>query len=415
MSGLNTRSALTFIFITLLIDITGWGIIIPVMPGLIQQLSGGDLSDASRIGGWISFAYAVMQFFFAPILGNLSDRFGRRPIILISLLGFAADYVLLALAPSLSWLFIARIIAGVTGASITTASAYIADVSNNENRAKNFGLIGAAFGLGFIIGPVVGGVLGQFGPRVPFWAAAVLCLINFIYGYFVLPESLGQSHRRPFDWKRANPIGSFKIFFRHPMISGLVIALFMAYIAGHAVQSNWNFFTMYRFSWDQKMVGISLGVVGFLVALVQGVLIRWTSQIWSNKISVLVGLLLYSLGMFLFAFATQGWMMFVFLIPYALGGICGPALQAVISGQIPPSEQGELQGALTSVMSLTTIIGPPLMTNLFYFSTKNKDAFHFPGAPFLLASILYLLSAMVAYTVFNKRGNVIPYQSQNGI
>lgn len=257
------------------------------------------------------------------ILGNLSDRFGRRPIILISLLGFAADYVLLALAPSLSWLFIARIIAGVTGASITTASAYIADVSNNENRAKNFGLIGAAFGLGFIIGPVVGGVLGQFGPRVPFWAAAVLCLINFIYGYFVLPESLGQSHRRPFDWKRANPIGSFKIFFRHPMISGLVIALFMAYIAGHAVQSNWNFFTMYRFSWDQKMVGISLGVVGFLVALVQGVLIRWTSQIWSNKISVLVGLLLYSLGMFLFAFATQGWMMFVFLIPYALGGICG--------------------------------------------------------------------------------------------
>lgn len=413
MSRIKSKSALTFIFITLLIDITGWGIIIPVMPGLIRELSQGDLSDASRIGGWISFAYAVTQFFFAPILGNLSDRYGRRPVILASLLGFAADYVLLALSPSLTWLFIARIIAGITGASVTTASAYIADISTNENRTKNFGLIGAAFGLGFIIGPVLGGLLGHFGPRVPFWAAAILCLINFLYGYFILPESLDAAHRRRFEWKRANPVGSFRIFQKYPLILWLVISLFLAYIAAHAVQSNWSFFTMYQFSWDEKMVGISLGVVGFLVAIVQGVLIRWTSNIWSNSISVYIGLLLYSLGMGLFAFANQGWMMFVFLIPYCLGGICGPALQAVIASQIPPSEQGELQGALTSLMSLTTIIGPPVMTNLFYIATRDKAGFHFPGAPFLLASILYLLSALAAYLVLsNKRSISKKYRNE---
>jgi len=402
MASGKKQSAILFIFITLLIDITGWGIIIPVMPQLIRELSHGDLSDASRIGGWISFAYAVTQFFFAPILGNLSDKFGRRPVILFSLLGFALDYIIIAQAPTLAWLFIGRIIAGVTGASITTASAFIADISNNENRAKNFGMIGAAFGLGFIIGPVVGGLLGQFGSRVPFYAAAVLCLINFIYGYFILPESLDPQHRRPFDWKRANPIGSFKIFKRHPLLLGLVSALFLAYVAAHAVQSNWSFFTMYQFGWDARMVGISLGAVGLLVGLVQGVLVRWTSSALGNVRSIYIGLIMYSIGMALFAFATQGWMMFVFLIPYCLGGICGPALQSVISTQVPSSEQGELQGALTSLMSLTTILGPPLMTNLFYFATRTPGRFHFPGAPFLLAMVLYLGSALFAYLALKK-------------
>ncbi len=405
MATKERSAAIGFIFITLLVDIIGWGIIIPVMPALISQLIHGGLSDASRIGGWIMFCYAVMQFFCAPILGNLSDRYGRRPIILASLIGFAIDYVILAIAPSILWLFIARIIAGITGASITTASAFIADISTEENRAKNFGMIGAAFGLGFIIGPVLGGILGQYGARVPFWAAAVLCLLNFLYGYFILPESLPFEKRRAFDWKRANPVGSFRIFRQYPLIKGLATAIFLSFIAAHAVNSNWSFFTMYRFGWDEKMVGISLGVVGFTVALVQGGLIRWTSKTLGNKKSIVIGLMLYSLGMFLFAFADKTWMMFAFLVPYCLGGIAGPALQSVISAQVPASEQGALQGALTSLTSLTTIIGPPLMTGLFYQFTRSTAPLHFPGAPFFMGGICYFLSLLVAYSAFKKERN----------
>jgi DHA1 family tetracycline resistance protein-like MFS transporter len=402
------QAAISFIFVTLLIDVIGWGIIIPVMPTLIEELIQGDVSNAARWGGWLSFAYAIMQFICAPILGNLSDRYGRRPVILFSLFGFAIDYVFLSLAPTIGWLFVGRIIAGITGASFTAATAYIADISNEENRAKNFGMIGAAFGMGFIIGPVIGGLLGSFGPRVPFYAAALLCLLNGLYGYFILPESLKPENRRPFEWKRANPISSLTRLQKYPGLGGLILALVFVYIAAHAVQSNWSFFTMYRFDWDEKMVGISLGAVGLLVGLVQGGLIRWINPKLGNEKSVYVGLALYAIGMLLFGLANQGWMMFVFLVPYCLGGIAGPALQAIISGNVPANEQGELQGALTSLMSATSIIGPPLMTNLFSYFTSKQAPFLMPGAPFFLAAIFMLASTIVSYFALhpNRRKSV---------
>jgi DHA1 family tetracycline resistance protein-like MFS transporter len=309
---------------------------------------------------------------------------------------------LLALAPTILWLFVGRIIAGITGASVTTASAYIADISTDKDRAKNFGLIGAAFGLGFIIGPVLGGILGHYGARVPFYAAAGLCLLNFLYGYFILPESLDKDKRREFSWKRANPVGSFRFLGKHPEISGLIFALILIYIAGHAVQSNWSFFTMYEFDWTERMVGISLGVVGLLVGLVQGVLIRWTTPKLGEQKSIYYGLILYAIGLLLFSFASQGWMMFVFLVPYCLGGICGPALQSVITKSVPSNEQGELQGALTSLMSATSIIGPPVMTNLFYFFTHEEAPFKFSGAPFFLAFLLMSVSVLITYYAFQK-------------
>ena len=398
----KNQAALGFIFITMLIDVIGWGIIIPVIPGLIEELIQGDISEAAKVGGWITFAYAITQFVFAPLIGNLSDQYGRRPIILISLLGFTLDYILLALAPSITWLFIGRIIAGITGASITTASAYIADISTIENRAKNFGMIGAAFGLGFIIGPVIGGLLGQYGARVPFYAAAALCFLNFLYGYFILPESLPKEKRSVLNLKKANPIGSFLHLKKYPKLIGLASSMFLLYVASHAIQSNWSFFTMYKFNWDEKMVGISLGVIGLLVALVQGVLIRWVNPWLGNEKSIYAGFFLYSLGMLLFTFANQSWMMFIFLIPYCLGGIAGPALQAVISIQVPETEQGKIQGTLTSLMSASAIVGPPLMTGIFYYFTKEQTLFEFAGAPFLLASILMTISALMAYYSFRK-------------
>jgi MFS transporter, DHA1 family, tetracycline resistance protein len=403
MKQSKKQAAIGFIFITMLIDITGWGIIIPVIPKLIQELIHGDISEAAKIGGWLTFAFAITQFVFAPLIGNLSDKYGRRPIILTSLFTFSLDYILLALAPTISWIFIGRILAGISGASITTASAYIADVSTPENRAKNFGMIGAAFGLGFIIGPVIGGFLGQYGSRVPFYAAAVLCFLNFLYGYFILPESLSKENRRDFDIKRANPIGAFVQLKKHPKLIGLILSLFLVYTASHAVNGNWSYYTMYKFNWDEKMVGISLGAIGLCVGLVQGVLIRWINPKLGNEKSIYVGMALYSIGMFLFAAATQSWMMFAFLIPYCLGGIAGPAMQAVISSQVPPNEQGEIQGILSSLMSASAIIGPPMMTTIFYYFTHKDAPFQFAGAPFVLGGILMLVSAIIAYNSFRKK------------
>jgi len=402
MKKIDKKAAIGFIFITLLIDITGWGIILPVVPKLIGELLHSDLSEAAKYGGWLGFAYAITQFLFAPVLGNLSDKYGRRPVILISLLGFAIDYLLLAFAPSMCWLFFGRIIAGLTGASISTASAYIADISTDEDRTKNFGLIGAAFGLGFIIGPVVGGLLGHYGSRFPFYAAAILCMINFLYGLFILPESLQKNKRRSFNWKRANPIGTFVFLRKQSKIGSLVVALILVYVSLHAVQSNWHFYTMHQFNWTERTVGLSLGLLGLLTGLVQGGLIRWTTPFLGEHKSVYFGLLFYALGLMLFAFTDQGWMMFVFLVPYTLGGICGPALQSIISKNTPSNEQGELQGALASLVSATSIIGPPLMTNLFYYFIHDNTLFKFPGAPFFLGSILMCISAIVVYFSFHR-------------
>ena len=393
----NKSAAISFIFITLLLDVTGIGLIIPVVPGLIEQLIHGTISDASRYSGWLAFAYASMQFLFAPLLGNLSDKYGRRPILLLSLLGLGIDYIFLALAPTIGWLFVGRIIAGIAGASFTTATAYIADISTAENRAKNFGMVGAAFGLGFILGPVIGGFLGNYGVRIPFVVAAVLSLVNCLYGYFVLPESLSAENRRPLNWKKIIPIASLVHLKKYTGVTGLFFSFFLLYLAANAVQSTWSFFTIKQFDWSPKMIGISLGLVGLLVGAVQGGLIRIVNPILGNKKSIYLGLALYTVGLFLFAFASQSWMMFVFLVPYCLGGICGPALQSIISGQVPPNEQGELQGGLTSIMSLTNIIGPVLMTGLFAYFTKPTAKVHFAGAAFFLGGILMAFSLVFAY------------------
>ncbi|MBO9564251.1 MAG: TCR/Tet family MFS transporter [Niastella sp.] len=399
----NRKSAIGFIFVTLLIDIMGWGLIIPVMADLIAQLKGIPVNEASTYGALLLSVFAITQFLFSPVIGNLSDRYGRRPVLLFSLLGFGIDYIILALAPSYGWLFVGRVIAGITGASFTTATAYIADISTDEtSRAKNFGLIGAAFGLGFVLGPALGALLAIWGIRAPFYAAAALCLLNCLYGYFFLPESLSKEKRRPFEWKRANPIGSLRFLTDHPEIGGLAFGFFLIYLGAQSVQGNWNFFTIYRFGWSEKMVGISLAVVGVLVGAVQAGLTRVIVPKIGNEKSIYVGLSLYTLGLVLFAFATQSWMMFAFLIPYCLGGICGPSLQSVISVHVPANQQGELQGALTSLMSLTTIFGPLIMNSTFTYFTTDKAPFHFPGIHFLIGAVCMLLSIIIIHKVISR-------------
>lgn len=399
----NRKAGVNFIFVTLLIDVMGWGLIIPVMPHLISELKGIPVNEASSYGGLLISVYAIAQFVFAPVVGNLSDQYGRRPVLLSSLLGFAIDYIVLAFAPNYSWLFVGRIVAGITGASFTTGAAYIADISTPETRAKNFGVIGAAFGLGFVIGPLLGGLLARFGIRAPFFAAAGLCLLNFLYGYFILPESLDKEHRRKFEWKKANPFGSLLFLKRTPGIGPLAISFFLIYLAAQAVQGNWNFYTMHVFHWTESLVGISLGVVGVLVGAVQAGLTRVVNPRLGNEKSIYLGLLLYTAGLILFGLATKGWMMFVFLVPYCLGGIAGPSLQATIAKHVPPNEQGALQGALTSLMSLTTIFGPLIMTGLFHYFTSAKAPFQFPGIPFILGGLLMFGSAVIAYLELNKR------------
>ena len=388
--------SLLFIFITIFIDITGLGIIIPVIPALITELINGSISEAAKYSGWLMFSYATLQFLFAPFLGGLSDQYGRRPVILLSLFGFGINYIVLALAPNIIWLFLGRIFQGIMGASLTTASAYIADISTPDKKAQNFGLIGAAFGLGFILGPVIGGYLGQFGSRVPFIAAAAFTLINLIYGYFILPESLDKKNRRKFDIKRANPIGTLMSLKRYPVISGLLICIVLFNIAQHATHSTWTFFTIEKFDWSEKLVGYSLGFIGLLAAIVQGGLIRVIIPKLGNIKSVYFGMIFYILGLSLFAFAEEGWMVFAFAIPLSLGGISGPALQGIMTNKIPDDEQGEFQGGMTSLVSLTAIIGPLLMTNLFSYFTSENSFYYFPGAPFMVGAIISFFGLIIA-------------------
>ena len=388
--------SLLFIFITIFIDITGLGIIIPVIPALITELIDGSISEAAKYSGWLMFSYATLQFLFAPFLGGLSDQYGRRPVILLSLFGFGINYLVLALAPNIIWLFLGRIFQGIMGASLTTASAYIADISTPEKKAQNFGLIGAAFGLGFILGPVIGGYLGQFGSRVPFIAAAAFTLINLIYGYFILPESLDKKNRRKFDIKRANPIGTLMSLKRYPVISGLLICIVLFNIAQHATHSTWTFFTIEKFDWSEKLVGYSLGFIGLLAAIVQGGLIRVIIPKLGNIKSVYFGMIFYILGLSLFAFAEEEWMVFAFAIPLSLGGISGPALQGIMTNKIPDDEQGEFQGGMTSLVSLTAIIGPLLMTNLFSYFTSENSFYYFPGAPFMVGAIISFFGLIIA-------------------
>ena len=391
------QAALGFIFITLLIDVTGFGIIIPIIPTLIKDLTNSTLSEAAVYGGWLQTTYAIMQFVFAPILGNLSDKYGRRPILLFSLFGFALDYLFTAFAPTILWLFIGRAIAGVTGASFSTAGAYISDVSTPEKKAQNFGMIGVAFGIGFIIGPALGGILGGIDIRLPFLASAALALINWLYGYFVLPESLPIEKRREFSWKRANPVGTLLQFKKYPVIIGLVVSIFLLYVASHAVQTTWSYYTMYRFNWNAAEIGWSLAFVGLVVAIVQGGLIRVIIPKIGNEKSVYIGLAFYATGFLLFGLATQSWMMYAFMLVYGMGGLTMPALQGIISNQVPQNEQGELQGGLTSIMSIALIFGPPIMTHVFATFTADDAPLHLPGAAMLLGSFLTIISAGLAY------------------
>lgn len=395
------RNALAFIFITVLIDLIGLGIIIPVMPELITSLTGGTLADAARWGGLITLTYAGIQFVAAPVIGNLSDRYGRRPILLFCLAGFAIDYVIMGFAPSLIWLFIGRAFAGVFGSTYTTAAAYIADVSTPEKKSQNFGLIGAAFGLGFTIGPVIGGFAGEIDPRLPFFIAAGLAGVNLIYGLLVLPESLPQEKRRPFKLKGANPFSTALRMSAYPGFVWLGGALLLLNVAHFSLSSTWSYFTMYRFEWTPANVGASLGAVGILSAIVQGGLIRKAIPLFGQKRSALIGCSIMMLALMGYALAPNGAVLYTIIIFGSLAGIAGPAIQGIISNQIPDTEQGALQGALTSLMSLAALIAPPVMTQIFGFFARSEAPIYFPGAAFAFSSVLALIGLMLMVRAFS--------------
>ena len=388
------RMPLAFILVTILIDSIGFGIIIPVVPELIMELTGGGLGEAAIYGGWLLFAYALMQFFFAPVLGNLSDRFGRRPVLLCSLAAFGADYIFMGFAPTITWLFVGRLIAGVTGATHATANAYAADITPPEERAKNFGRISAAWSLGFILGPVIGGFLGELGPRIPFFAAAALAFANVVYGLLVLPETLPVESRRPFRPERANPIGAFRQMRAYPFVVGSLLVLAFVQLAHDANPSTWSYYTMLKFDWSERQLGLSLGVLGVMMVLVQAVLVQALIDRMGERRTIYFGFGAWAVGYAGFAFSTSGWMMIAFMLPFALGGVAMPALRGILSNQVPESGQGELQGALASLGSLTAIFAPLFMTQLFGYFTSASAPFYFPGAPFFAAAVLVLASIL---------------------
>ena len=391
---MQSKHALVFILITVLLDSVGFGIILPVLPGLIMDVTGESLSAAARYGGWLLFVYAVMQFFSAPVLGNLSDRFGRRPVLLLSLFAMAADYVLMGWAPTLGWLFLGRIIAGVSASTYGIANAFIADTFAPEERAKNFALVGAAFGMGFIVGPVIGGFLGEFGPRAPFYAAAGVAFANVVYGFLVLPESLKPENRRVFELKRANPLGAFNQLWRYPVVFGLVFAYFFYLMGHHSLPSVWSYFAIEKFAWSSREIGFSLGVVGVCMIVVQAWLIRHMLARYGTQRTAYIGLVLTIASFVGYALVPFGWMMYGIIVFGAAQGFIGPSVQSLMSSRIPADAQGELQGALGSMASLVSILSPPFMTQTFaYFSAANAPIY-FPGAPFLAAALFTLLALL---------------------
>jgi DHA1 family tetracycline resistance protein-like MFS transporter len=391
-----------FIFVTMLIDSIGLGIILPVLPQLIEQLTGGGLSEAARIGGWLLFIYALAQFICAPVIGNLSDRFGRRPVLLLSLTAMGLDYILMGFAPTIIWLFIGRLISGMAGASYSTANAYIADVTPPERRAQNFGLMGAAFGLGFIIGPVIGGLLGAESPRVPFYAAAGLALANAFYGFLVIPETLAHDKRRAFSWARANTLGAFAHLRQTPAALTLAATFFFHQIAHFVLPAVWSFYMMEKYGWSVREVGYSLGFAGLSMALVQGGLIRTIIPRIGAERAAYLGFIFAAIGYFGYAFSTTGWMIYAFMVPAALAGLAFPSINALITTLVPANAQGELQGALGSISGMTAIIGPVLMTQLFGYFTSPAAPFHFSGAAFFIAGLLELLAIAVLATVIRR-------------
>lgn len=391
-------SAGTFVFILVMVafDFLAFGIIAPVLPDLVRQFEGGDFARASAITGYFGFAWATMQFIFSPILGAWSDRFGRRPVILISCFGLSIDYIFMALAPSLTLLFIGRIISGITTSNVSTAFAYVTDVTPPERRAKQFGLISAAFGIGFIVGPAVGGYLGNMNLRYPFWGAAILSLCNALYGYFILPESLPPERRAKSAWHMANPLGSLKLLRSHPELAGLSVVVTLYYLAHNSLPSMWALYTEYRYSWSRGDVGLSLAIVGVFAAIVSGALVGPIVKRFGERRSVLSGLLFGIVGFAGFALATRGWIL-LSVIPFiALWGIAAPAVQSLMSRRVDPSSQGKLQGAINSLRAITGMAGPLLFTQVFTLAISPRARFHFPGAPYFLAALLLLSSLLLA-------------------
>ncbi len=398
----STKSALLFIFITVLVDVVGIGIILPIVPELIMELTGKGTADAVIYGMWLMTAFAGMQFIFAPVLGEISDRYGRRPVLLIALLGLSIDYLIHAWAPTILWLFVGRFLAGIMGASFTVATAYIADISSKENKAQNFGMIGAAFGLGFIIGPAMGGLFGEIDVRLPFYVAAGLSFLNFLFGFFFVPESLSPEMRRPMEPSKMIAGVSLIGLKKYKGVLLLILAFFIANLAGQVLPTVWSYYGIERYDWSPKDIGVSLMVVGLLVAFVQGFLIGKATKRFGEKKVIVFGFLFWTLGMFLFSISTEPWMLYVFLIPYALGGVAGPTVQGVISNQVSEKEQGNLQGAITSLVSLTAILGQLIFAPVFYYFIRPETSIYFPGSSFALAAIFLFIAFLLAYVAMRN-------------
>lgn len=393
----NRRASVVFVLITLFIDVLGMGLVIPILPKLVQNLLGGEVAQASFVFGVLVSIYAVMQFFCAPVLGALSDRFGRRPVILLALVGLGCDYVLLSLAPSIWWLVLGRIIAGALGATFTPAGAYIADVSPPEKRAANFGLLGVAFGLGFIAGPAVGGFLGATNLRLPFIVCAGLTFINFLFGLLVMPESLRPEHRRALDVRQMNPIGAVRAVWQYRAVALLVPVYVATQLAQQGMQSVWVPYTTYRYGWDVAGVGLSLAIVGLLFAVSQGALVRPIVGRFGEQRTLLIALSIAVLGMLLFGLASQGWMMYAVTGLYCAGlGLLNPAVQGLMSRSVPANQQGLLQGAMTSVMTGAAIIGPLVANGSFALAINADLPINLPGTPFFIGALLCLAALGLA-------------------
>jgi DHA1 family tetracycline resistance protein-like MFS transporter len=389
------RQAILFVALTVLLDVISFSLILPVLPELLVQLTGESVSQAAIRGGWLAFAYAAMQFLCAPVLGNLSDRFGRRPVLLFAVGALGIDFLVMAFAPTFAWLFVGRLISGVAGASFTPAYAFVADVSPPERRAQNFGLISAGFGVGFILGPALGGLLGGLGPRAPFFAAAGLSLTNFLYGCFVLPESLPHDRRRPFDLRRANPLGTLVALRRLPVVRSLLGALFLWMLAHQVMPSTWAFYTKLRFGWPDATIGASLALAGGVMAFSQLALMRVLVPRLGERRSALLGIAVACAGYLGYAFASSGWMMFAWLPTWMFGALVMPTTNAFMTHRVPPNAQGELQGGVASLFSLSSILGPPLMTQLFGRFSAPTAPLHLPGAAFVASAILTVLSFLI--------------------
>ncbi len=398
----NVKWAVAFVFVTVLLNSVGFGIILPVLPELIVDITGDPLHEAARYGGWLAFAYASMQFIFSPVAGNLSDRFGRRPLLLASLVVFGVDYLIMGLAPTLAWLFLGRLIAGTSATSFGIANACIADLFPPEKRAQNFGLIGAAFGVGFILGPVIGGFLGEFGPRTPFFATAGIAFANALFGWIAMPETLRKEDRRPFQLARANPLGAFRQVADFPVVAGMLGAYFLYMLAHDSLPAIWAFYTMDRYGWGPREVGFSLGAVGVCMLIVQGVLIRKIIPMWGSKRTAYVGFVLTAVAFLGYAFSSAGWVMYIWIVVGAGSGLIMPAMNGIMSRQIPANAQGELQGVLGSVASSTFIVSPVVMTQLFAYYSSSAAPVYFPGAAFALAALLTAGSAVTMAVALSR-------------